>query len=395
MSSFKSFYKLPLLALLAGCGALPASGPYGVDVPHGAKVRVDGSPESGAPKPKFNYALVDITKSVISWISQKSANVEKALWPSNASPEVIKVDVGDTLQVTIYESQSGGLFVPKEAGVRPGNFITLPDQVVDGSGFITVPYVGLVQAAGRTTAGIASSISKSLENKAIEPQVVVSFAGRQSSEVSVIGQVKTATRFPLSFQGDKILDAIAKSGGPDRPGYDTYVTLQRDGKEYTLPFDNLVREPDKNIYLKPNDTVYLFNQPKTFVMYGASELQGSYPFGKRELFLSEAIGLASGIRDTQADPSEIYIYRQEAKENIKGLELASAKEFAGTFDGGYVPVIYKINLRDPEGFFLAQQFPLEDKDVVYIANAESVEFLKFLNILNETGVTKRSLRDAF
>jgi hypothetical protein len=39
----------------------------------------------------------------------------------------------------IFEAEAGGLFVPSEAGARPGNFVTLPEQIVDSNGNITVP----------------------------------------------------------------------------------------------------------------------------------------------------------------------------------------------------------------------------------------------------------------
>jgi polysaccharide export outer membrane protein len=49
------------------------------------------------------------------------------------------------------------------------------------------------------------------------------------------------------------------------------------------------------------------------------------------------------------------------------------------FTGPIIPVIYDINLRDPAGYFLASQFEMRNKDVIYIANAQSVDVGKFLN----------------
>jgi polysaccharide biosynthesis/export protein len=37
------------------------------------------------------------------------------------------------VSVTIFEP-AGGLFVPSDAGARPGNFVTLPNQIVDANG---------------------------------------------------------------------------------------------------------------------------------------------------------------------------------------------------------------------------------------------------------------------
>jgi hypothetical protein len=66
------------------------------------------------------------------------------------------------VSVTIFEAEPGGLFVPSDAGARPGNFVTLPDQVVDTNGTITVPYAGKIRAVGRTPAEVQDAISEAL-----------------------------------------------------------------------------------------------------------------------------------------------------------------------------------------------------------------------------------------
>lgn len=380
---------LPLL--LAGCGAMPASGPYQSRVGNGATVKIRSNSNA---QNSLKYAMVELSGTVVEQMSKRPYSVGgDVIWPVKTSHEIVKVNVGDTIQVTIYEAQSGGLFIPKEAGVRPGNFIALPPQTVESGGYITVPYVGLVKAVGRSTVDIGKSIATSLSDRAIEPQVVVSFSDRRSSEVSVIGAVEDATRFSLSFSGDKILDAIARAGGPSFPGYETWVSLQRNDQEYTLPFDRLILDSTKNIYVQSNDTLYLYRQPKKFIVYGAAQSQGSIDFGKRNLFLSEALGLANGLNDTQADPAEIYIYRHEKSAYLESLVSADfdVHDMVSAADKT-VPVIYRLNLRDPNGFFLAQKFPMREDDVIYIANAKSVEFLKFLNILNSAASTATNVK---
>ncbi|MFZ3327144.1 MAG: polysaccharide export protein, partial [Methylocella sp.] len=46
----------------------------------------------------------------------------------------ITFGIGDVVSVTIFEASSGGLFIPVEAGARSGNFVNLPDQMVDSTG---------------------------------------------------------------------------------------------------------------------------------------------------------------------------------------------------------------------------------------------------------------------
>jgi polysaccharide export outer membrane protein len=46
-----------------------------------------------------------------------------------------------------------------------------------------------------------------------------------------------------------------------------------------------------------------------------------------------------------------------------------------------VPVVYNVSLRDPAGYFLATKMQMRNKDIVFAANAPSVEITKFFNLL--------------
>ena len=48
---------------------------------------------------------------------------------------------------------------------------------------------------------------------------------------------------------------------------------------------------------------------------------------------------------------------------------------------GRVPTIYRLDMSDPGAFLVAQGFMVKNKDVIYVANASSIEFAKFLNIM--------------
>lgn len=48
---------------------------------------------------------------------------------------------------------------------------------------------------------------------------------------------------------------------------------------------------------------------------------------------------------------------------------------------GRVPTIYRLDMSDPGAFLVAQGFMVKNKDVIYVANASSTEFAKFLNIM--------------
>ena len=127
----------------------------------------------------------------------------------------ITVGVGDVLQITIFESSAGGLFIPPEAGVRPGNFVTLPSQTVNRNGTISVPYAGDIRAAGRTPQEIKTAIEKALSSRAVEPQVVVTLAEQTAMGVSVVG-TSGSSRLQIR-PNDRILDIVARAGQRQHP----------------------------------------------------------------------------------------------------------------------------------------------------------------------------------
>ena len=139
----------------------------------------------------------------------------------NRRPRDITFGVGDILSVTIFEAASGGLFIPAEGGVRPGNFVTIPNQAVDIHGNISIPYAGSIHARGRTQVEVQDAIVAALKNRAIEPQVIVSMVEQKTSMISILGEGRSA-RIPATASPERMLDVISRAGmtatGGPRPG---------------------------------------------------------------------------------------------------------------------------------------------------------------------------------
>jgi polysaccharide biosynthesis/export protein len=350
--------------LSTGCSILPADGPQG------STVRAGQQDPLG-----LQYAPVPLTSKVLDVLAENLPRLN-ATFVDRSAPRDIRFGVGDVLSVTIFESVAGGLFIPAEGGARPGNFITIPNQQVDSKGNISVPYAGNIRAAGRTQVEVQQAIVDVLKGRAIEPQVVVSLTDQRTSLISVLGDVTSPSRFPASQAGEHILDAITRAGGPKNQGYDEWVMLERDGKRGIAPFGALVYEPINNIYVHPNDTIYLYREPQTFVAFGAvGGSQAQINFDAWRLSLAEAVGKSGGLSDAAADPAAVFLYRGEPREVATLLGIDCSK-----FEGPIIPVIYEINFRDPAGYFLASRFEMRNKDVIFVSNAGSVELTKAITL---------------
>ena len=366
LSRFCTLIGIVAAACVAGCGILPDSGPTSFDIRAGQT-----DPHS------VDYGLVKITPRVAQVLAEWGPRDIAGTFQDRRPPPEIKFGIGDVVSVTIFEAAAGGLFIPIEAGVRPGNFVTLPNQPVDTAGNISVPYAGAVRAKGRTPTQVQSDIVDRIKNRAIEPQAVVAITTQNTSLISVLGDVNTPNRFPAQPAGEHILDAITRAGGIKNQGFESWVELDRQGRRAAVPFGALIFEPRNNIWVWPNDTIYVYREPQTFLAFGASGQQGQFNFSAWRNTLAEAVGIAGGLLDVQADPGSVFLYRREPREVAEQLGVDCSK-----FTGPSVPVIYSINFRDPGGYFLATKMQMRNKDIVFAANAPAVEVVKFLAYLN-------------
>ena len=373
--------------LLAGCSALPDSGPDPYVIADGAAT-VAPTEDPGAPT--FSYALVDINERVVSQATDIGpGSFLKSFDTGKGSAPEILVGVGDVVQVTIFESKSGGLFIPSDSGSRPGNFVQLPPQIVDRNGMISVPYAEDIRAAEKTLAEIQREIVAKLTKRAIEPQVVVAMVEQNSAMVSVVGEVRTPTKMRIRRGGERVLDMVAQAGGISFPGYDTYVTLQRKQRQTTVYFNSLVAHPDENIFVAPGDTIYVYREPRRFLAFGANAASGlgasnQFNFEQERVSLAEGVAKAGGLLDDRANPGQIFLYRMEARDVLQAMNVNLGKFPAKQ---RVIPTIYRANFRDPSSYFFAQHFPMRMKDVIYVSNADSVEIVKFLTFVRSVTST--------
>ena len=365
---------------LASCSLLPDSGPSRRTIETNATVAI------GADSPAFAYALVDLNRSVLPFIADPGPGSLFRTFGTGRGPiPEILVGVGDTLSVTLFESQAGGLFIPSDAGSRPGNFVTIPNQTVDSKGYITVPYAGQIYTLGRSTPAIQREIVDKLKDRAIEPQAIVALAAQTSTDVTVVGEVNTPGKFAVNPAGDTILDAIARAGGIKDQGYENYITLQRHGLKGTVYFLNVVRDPKENVFVKPGDAVYVSFYQRSFMAFGATGASGQFKFQQEVMELNEAVGKAGGLMDSRSDPGEVFVYRLE---NRKALIDMGADVSKFPVERQLIPTIYRVNFRDPSGFFAARKFPMRDGDILYVDNADQVEITKFVSLIETvTGVS--------
>jgi polysaccharide export outer membrane protein len=355
---------------LAACAEFPSTGPdrRAVDAVGGQQV---------ADLPPI--ALVDINQAVVQrLVSGELRDSFAASFGGEGAVSPV-VGVGDLLEVSLWEAPPATLFVPANLDAHVSNtagMVTLPSQMVDRDGVVRVPFIGLVTVVGKSTSQVADEIVRRLKDKANQPQVVVRMVQNASSTVSILGETATNLRMPLSAGGERLLDALAAAGGSRQPVTGSTLQLTRGTVQRSMPLDQVIRDPRQNVALRPGDVVTVLSHPYTYTVLGATGKQSDTPMEAQGITLAQALGRSGGLLDSRADPNGIFVFRMERPANLPEGQVAASPSLTGR-----VPVVYRLDLRDPKSFFAMQDFPIRDRDIVYVSNAPSTDLQKFLNLV--------------
>lgn len=361
------------MSVLAGCSSLPGDGPSTKDV-------IEQSKLGGNPAAASRYEIVDIDPAAISVLRRRQPDGFSAHFGDYRPSADLRIGIGDYVAVTVWEAGANGLFSAPLATDRfttGAKSATIPDQAVGRDGSITVPYAGRILVKGLNTESVQASIEHALEGKAIQPQVLVNVTRPISNMVTVTGEVSAGARLPLSAKGDRILDIVAGAGGVRAPVNETVVRLSRGDTTISVPMGRVVNNPRENVYMRPGDVLTLVRDPQSFLAYGATGVNAKIPFDADSVALAEALAKVGGLQDFRADPSGIFIFRYEPPQIARALRPGST--LAGA---GWVPVVYRLNMRDPASLFLAQSFPIFNKDIIFVSNAPITEAQKAFEIFN-------------
>ena len=359
-------------AALSGCGTfpgwLPSSGPSREQV-----VEAENSPSNPS------IQVVNVTEQVAQGLAagQKKRLFSETL--GNKAPVGYIVGPGDVVEISIWESPPAVLFgtaaLDPRTGSTAAHVTAFPEQMVSSDGTINIPFAGRIPASGRSPQHIEADIVHRLTGKANQPQVLVRVIRNATSNVTVVGEVAQSARIPLTARGERLLDALAAAGGVRQPVGKISLQMTRGAQVQTMALDAIIRDPRQNIVLQPGDVVTALYQSSSFTVLGATGKNEEINFEAQGITLTQALGRAGGLQDARADARAVFIFRFEDRKALKWQTPPK------TTADGKVPVIYQVNLKDPASFFVAQSFPVMDKDMLYVSTAPATELQKFLNIV--------------
>lgn len=307
----------------------------------------------------------------------RAANVTPALGFSNALRDAAllggdTIRVGDTVAVTVYENVPEGLMTNFET-----RGAVLEQLQVDESGFIYVPFAGRIRAAGQSPEALRSTIARQLDEQTPDPQVYVSRAAGDGASVSVVGRVNAQGVFPIERSTRRLTAMVAQAGGVSIPVQSAQVTVSRGSITDRVWLEDLFRHPELDIALRGGDRVLVDQDQRKFTVLGATGAQSLITFDSPTITAIEALAQVGGLDPTRADPTGVFVFRNEPAEIARGV-LGRAELV------GDQRLIYVLDLTAPNGMFLARDFQIRDGDTLYVTEASSVNWNRVISTLSGT-----------
>ncbi len=279
------------------------------------------------------------------------------------------IQPGDTLGLRIWENVETGLLSGSEAGAT-----VLEEVQVDGSGFIFVPYAGRIRAAGNTTEAIRRLITDRLAEQTPDPQVLVTRVAGDGATVSLIGGVGGQGVYPIERPTRTLTAMLAAAGGVTIEPEIAQVTVTRGNQQGRVWLQDLYENPALDVALRAGDRILVEADTRSFTALGATGAQNKVPFDTQSISAIEAIARVGGLNPNLADPTGVFVFRNEPAE--------IANQLLGRDDLiGAQRLVYVLDLTEPNGMFLARDFAIRDGDTVYVTEAPYTQFSKVISAL--------------
>jgi polysaccharide export outer membrane protein len=359
--ALRAIVLLSCMAGVASCG-LPRSGPNKREI------------YAGSVDKKGDAHIVTVTPAV---------SAATAVQPTFGFSEGFRnaglvgsdmIAAGDAISVTVYENVKDDPLLG-----NTGQRVSGLSQIqVDGQGYIYIPYAGRIKAAGQTPEGLRQAITRKLEDQTPDPQVSVTRAAGEGSTVSISGQAGANGVYPIEAGTRTLATMLAKSGGVAIDPAVTIVRVTRGGSTGKIWLKDLYENPSLDIALRPGDKIIVEEDSRQFIALGATGAQSTVPFETPTLSALEAIATVGGLSTMSADPTGVFILRDESEEIARAV-------LDRTDLIGDQRIVYVLDLTEPTGLFEARDFQIRDGDTLYVTEAPFVQWQKTLGAI--TGST--------
>ena len=341
---------LAVLAGLALQGCMFAPGQY-LDT---SEIGTEGSPESS------RVELIPITPKLI---AQNAATYVSSSVPAELlafKPQAYRIGANDVLYITVWDHPE--LTAPSGAQQQ----IDANGRLVRPDGTIFYPYIGKLDAAGKTIEELRSTIAQRLAQYVDSPQVDLSVLRFASQKAILAGAVVKAGPMPITTSPMSVVEAIGAAGIEPLNADLSGLVLTRDGREYALDLDSLNGQGAQlhNVFLKDGDQLYLpYNDRKKIYVMGEVLAPQAVKFKTKHMNLADVVGSVGGLNQTTSNGNALYVIR-----GAENLETEPAK-------------VFQLDAESPTAFAIASHFELKPQDIVYVGPAQVTRWNRLISQL--------------
>ena len=341
-----------LTLALAGCSTIPAFGPGAETINRSA------SDEATVASDALPFEIVDVNATTMPSIpaSIETFPISFQNQTFRGSDEI--VEVGDQLEIRIWEVSEDGLFATAGSGV------SIINVGVSNSGNISVPYANTIAAQGLTTAELRTLLLERYKGQAVEPEITVKITATESRAVTVLGDVRTPGRAIILSRGIKLLDLIAQAGGAPGEPWEVKIAVQRGPVSASLTLADVLNNATNNIVILPGDTVNLATEPRRFAVYGGVSRPTNIEIPIENAHLAYLLAEVGGLNDRVAQTRSVFVFRPTTARDASGKATA-----------------YRFDFSRADALLLASAFRLKPTDITYVASAGAADFQKFMAIV--------------
>lgn len=223
----------------------------------------------------------------------------------NTQPEYV-LGKGDSIRIVVFQNPD----------------LTVETRVTE-NGTISYPLVGSINVGGLTIPAAERTIGKALSDGGFiqKPQVNIVLLLNRGNQVSVLGAVNRAGRFPLETFNTRLSEMLAIAGGIAPAGADVaIVTGTRDGKPFRREIDIAEMFLDdklgNDLVVSGGDVIYVYRMP-IFYIYGEVQRPGSSRI-ERGMTVRQALAQSGGptLRGTE---KRLRLFRRGAGGSVESL----------------------------------------------------------------------------
>lgn len=259
-------------------------------------------------------------------------------------PSSYAIGAGDILNIIVFDHPELTVPAGPERSAQENGF-----QVQEDGTFF-YPFIGQVQAAGRSAQEIRVEVTERLAEFIPNPNVEVRIASYNSQSVVVSGAVDAPLRHPIANVRVTLLDAINGAGGAREDADLRAVALKRNGNNYVVDLRGFLENGfrENNPVLQNGDVVFVpRRQPEEAYILGEINRPSVVDLADGPVSLTQAVARLGGLREQRADSRGLFVFRKK---------------------NGAISV-FQIDTTSPEGLVLGTRFILEPSDVVYIVRS--------------------------